>query len=381
MTHASSRPRAIKRPASGTPGRPPTHGASRAHRPGLVGAILAGWPPHRDRLQRSPRAPLGRRTGAEVARLEGLAENVSSADFSPDGRRVVLSVDDRTARIRIWRAIGRSRAQRAPGPHSVRVLRSRWAAHRHRLRRYHSAHLGRSYAADCDADSWAAAAEFDPLRVRSVPHLDCRSRRCAPLCARTFGLRRARRGALRSGSACSRHGGEPDRLGARHRRLRRAPGGERSTASTTNTGARWRPAIRRRQHEPSSSRHSRAAIAPPARSARLLTRPPASAADGLAPYRCSSVPGTRVRPWRPSAGSLTNAVCAAYWPSSGAGLELVSTRRRRCRAQCAVARDGHSERQAAQTAGGAIEGRRPSTRFLEFDAVGRRAGAARGLAR
>ena len=38
-------------------------------------------------------------TGAEVLRLEGLSENVPAAGFSPDGRRVVLAVDDRTARI------------------------------------------------------------------------------------------------------------------------------------------------------------------------------------------------------------------------------------------------------------------------------------------
>ena len=130
------------------------HGAARAHRPGLVGAILAGWPPHRDRLQRSHRAPLGRAHRCRGSSAgSGLAENVSSADFSPDGRRVVLSVDDRTARI--W-DLASNRQVLALSGHLELMQFASFAPDGQRIVTASDDATARiwdtQYAADCDAD-------------------------------------------------------------------------------------------------------------------------------------------------------------------------------------------------------------------------------------
>ena len=168
---------------------------------------------------------------------------------------------------------------------------------------------------------------------------------------------------------CSRRGGEPDRLGACHRRLRagarRASAG---SASTTEYGRALAAGNRRRQREPSSSRHSRAAIAPPAIDlARLLTRAPASAADGT---RALSL---LERAWNQGASMAAFELGSLYERGvSGVSADPAqawSWYRRGADSwpqPHALARYGQSELEAAQTARGALERRRHRLEAFKF---------------
>ncbi len=68
-------------------------------RPRQVSRVLAGRAAHRHRLRRQDRADLGRSHGQIDRHLSGHRDSVLSAAFSSDGRKIVTSSEDGTARI------------------------------------------------------------------------------------------------------------------------------------------------------------------------------------------------------------------------------------------------------------------------------------------
>jgi hypothetical protein len=310
-------------------------------------------------------------TGTEVARLEGLSENVSSADFSPDGRRVVLSVDDRTARI--WDLAGNRQVLALSGhlelmefasfaPDGERIVTASDDATA-RIWDTHTPPIATQIA-------WAAAAEFDPLSSTQRAALGLPE----PADVRRFALVH---------SACDELAGapfDPDRRAAGVTASQIVSelaivactpgpgGGERSEREHYEYGralaAGNQSAAARTELEQALARGYRAAGID---LARLLTRPPASAADGT---RALSL---LERAWNQGAsmaafelGSLyehgvsgVSADNAQAWSWYRRGADVAEPH--------ALARYGESELQAAQqTAGGALERRRHRLEAFKF---------------
>lgn len=309
------------------------------------------------------------RTGAEVARLEGLAENVSSADFSPDGRRVVLSVDDRTARI--W-DLASNRQVLALSGHLELMQFASFAPDGQRIVTASDDATARIWDTHtppiATQIAWAAAAEFDPLSSTQRAALGLPE----PADVRRFAL---------GHSACDELAGapfDPDRRAAGVAASQivselaiaacaRAPGGERSEREHYEYGralaAGNQAAAARAELEQALARGYRAAGID---LARLLTRAPASAADGT---RALSL---LERAWNQGAsmaafelGSLyergvsgVSADPAQAWSWYRRGADVAEP--------YALARYGQSELEAAQTARGALERRRHRLEAFKF---------------
>ena len=311
-------------------------------------------------------------SGAEVARLEGLSENVSAADFSPDGRRVVLSVDDRTARI--WDLASNRQLLALSGhlelmqfasfaPDGQRIVTASDDATA-RIWDTHTPPLATQIA-------WVAAAEFDPLSSTQRAALGLSE----PADVRSFAL---------THSACDELAGapyDPDRRAAgvaggqiepepAIAACTPRPDAERSEREHYEYGR----ALAGGNHAVAARAELEQALARGYRAAgidlaRLLTQPPASAADGaraisLLEHAWSQ--GATVAAFelgslyeRGVVGAPADTARAWSWYRRGADSAEPN----------ALARYGQSEQEAARTASVALERRRHRLEAFKFYAL------------